>query len=412
MTVAPTIVVTGIGVVSALGMDRESSWSALLEGAVGTRELSRFDTASLSCHRGGEVRDAPGSRALRTGPGRSLTSRMTMWATREAVEDARITAMDVNPERFGVVLGSVMATRPSLEAQIDRELGNGEVGHGDDKLNHGEDETPEWVLPSLLARLPAEALELRGPNCVLSSACASGNSAIAFGSELLRAGHADAMIAGGADEISYAMLLMFESFRALAADCVKPFDRDRDGLMLADGAAALVLEREPDARARGARIYGRVLGYANSCDAHHMTAPHPRGRGAVRSMRTALRRAEAQPCDIDCINAHGTGTPSNDAIEAYAIRTVFGADADHVPVSSLKGALGHAQGAASAIEAASCLLSLRDGVVPATANHSVLDSACDLDVVAGKPRKAPLRMVLNNAFGFGGNVECIAFGAA
>jgi len=403
MSAAPAIVVTGLGVVTALGIDLESFWSALLAGAVGTRELTRFDTAPLSCHRGGEVRDLPGGGPACTG--RSLAPRMAVRAAKEAVEDASLTTEDIHAERCGVVFGSVMATRPSLEAWIDRKRGTGEA-------NCAEGGETDWTSPSLLARAPAVALGLRGPNCMLSSACASGNSAIAYGSELLRAGQADAIVAGGADEISYAMLLMFESFRALAPDCVKPFDRDRDGLMLADGAAALVLEREPDARSRGARIYGRILGYANSCDAHHMTAPHPQGRGAVRSMLAALKHAGAQPCDVDCINAHGTGTPSNDAVEAYAIRTVFGASAEHVPVSSLKGAIGHAQGAASAIEAVSCLLALRDGLVPATANYATPDPTCDLDVVAGEPRKAPLRVILNNAFGFGGNIECVAFGAA
>jgi 3-oxoacyl-(acyl-carrier-protein) synthase len=402
MSTASSIVVTGLGVISSVGAGLESFWSALYDGFVGTNELTRFDTSSLSCHRGGEAVNPPS--ASMSNMRRSLAVRMAMTVASEAVNDASLTASNVSAERFGVVFGSVMSTRPSLETWIKREANVTET-----TIETGEEW--QWTSPSLLARAPAQALGIQGPNCVLSSACASGNSAIAYASELLRTGHADAMVAGGADEISHAMLMMFDSFRALAHDCVKPFDRDRSGLMLADGAAALVLEREPDARARGARIYGRILGYANSCDAHHITAPHPDGRGAVRSMLATLLRAGAQSHDVDCISAHGTGTPSNDAIEARAIRTVFGGHADHLPVFSLKGAAGHAQGAAGTIEAVCCLLALQKQLIPATANFTTPDPECDIDVVAGKPREHSLRIILSNAFGFGGNIECVAFGA-
>jgi 3-oxoacyl-[acyl-carrier-protein] synthase II len=219
------------------------------------------------------------------------------------------------------------------------------------------------------------------------------------------------MVAGGSDELSYAMLLMFDSFRALSPDVVRPFDIDRRGLMLAEGAAALVLEREADARARGAHIYGRVMGWANVADAHHITAPHPHGRGAAQSIAAALTQAEASPSDVDFICAHGTGTPSNDATEACAIHSVLGNHTSQTPVSSMKGALGHTQGAASAIEAICCLLALRDGVVPPTANCDTPDPSCDLDIVTDGARLIGQQLVLNNAFGFGGNVECVALGA-
>jgi 3-oxoacyl-(acyl-carrier-protein) synthase len=271
--------------------------------------------------------------------------------------------------------------------------------------------TQIWNSPSSVARAPARELGLGGPNCVISTACAAGNSAIAYAAETLRAGRADAMVAGGADELSMAMLMMFDSFRALSPDLVRPFDLHRRGLLLAEGAAALVLERESDARARGARLYGRVLGWANLADAHHITAPHPEGRGAIGSMRGALAKAEVAPSEVDYISAHGTGTASNDVVEAYAIRQLLGVHTDHTPVSALKGSLGHAQGAASAIEAVGCLLALRDGVVPPTANHLTTDPRCDIDLVAGQPREAKLKLVLNNAFGFGGNIECVVFGA-
>jgi 3-oxoacyl-(acyl-carrier-protein) synthase len=392
----PAIAVTGLGVCSPLGLTVEDFWSATLAGAVATDELVRFDTSGLSARRGAEVRglEEVGG-AIGIDPvehSRAVT--LAEFAARNAARDASIADAGADPKRVGVVFGTVMATRPAAESWLARDTVRG-----------------PWLSPSELSRGPARALGYEGPNCVLAAACAAGNSAIAYAAQALRAGRADAMVAGGADELSQAMLLMFDSFRALAPDAVRPFDRDRRGLMLAEGAAALMLERETDARARGARIYGRVLGYANLADAHHITAPDPRGRGAVRSMRAALRDADADPCDVDHISAHGTGTPSNDAVEACAIREVFGPHTDHLPVSSLKGAIGHAQGAASAIEAVGCLLAIRDGVVPATANHRTPDPACELDVVAGAARHTPLGVVLSNAFGFGGSIECVAFGA-
>ncbi len=398
----PAIAVTGLGVCSPLGLTVEDFWSATLAGAVATDELVRFDTSGLSACRGGEVRGLEEARGLEevegeigadpAGPSRAVV--LAELAARNASLDAGIADAGADPERVGVVFGTVMATRPAAEPWLTRDAVRG-----------------PWFSSAELSRTPARVLGYEGPNCVLAAACAAGNSAIAYAAQALRAGRADVMVAGGADELSQAMLLMFDSFRALAPDAVRPFDRDRRGLMLAEGAAALVLERETDARARGARIHGRVLGCANLADAHHIAAPDPRGRGAVRSMRDALRDAEVDPRDVDHISAHGTGTPSNDAVEARAIREVFGAHADRLPVSSLKGAIGHAQGAASAIEAVACLLALRDGVVPATANYRTPDPACELDVVAGHARPAPLEAVLSNAFGFGGSIECVVFGA-
>jgi 3-oxoacyl-[acyl-carrier-protein] synthase II len=219
------------------------------------------------------------------------------------------------------------------------------------------------------------------------------------------------MVVGGADELSQAMLMMFDSFRLLAPDAVRPFDRARTGLMLGEGAAALVLERETDAQARGAKIHGLVLGHANVADAHHVTAPHPEGRGAIRAMRQALARAGVEAVDVDHVSAHGTGTPANDAVEARAIRAVLGAATDNVPVTALKSMLGHPQGAASAIEAVGCMLTIRDGLIPPVANHETRDPACDIDVVVGRARKRSVRVALSNAFGFGGNIECVVFGA-
>jgi 3-oxoacyl-(acyl-carrier-protein) synthase len=397
------IVVTGLGAVCPLGLDTESFWSATLSGVVATNPLVRFDTTTLSSQQGGEVQ---GFQTLenRSHPvGASLTVDLAVAAGAMAVEDAALAAAGVEFDRVGVCFGTVMATRPAIESWMVRPPSSRRL--------HSPAAEQTWLSPSLVSRAPAGKLGFGGPNCVISTACAAGNSAISYAADALRAGRADAMVAGGADELSQAMLLMFDSFRALAPDVVRPFDLHRRGLLLAEGAAALVLERESDARARRAHLHGRVLGYANLADAHHITAPHPEGDGAIRSMLSALARADVAPTDLDYISAHGTGTPSNDAVEARAIRHVLGDCADHVPVSALKGSLGHAQGAASAIEAVSCLLAIRDGLIPPTANHRTCDPACDIDVVADRSRKATLKLVLNNAFGFGGNIECVVFGA-
>lgn len=393
----PTVVVTGLGISTTLGDDVERFWTALQEGVIGTRELQQFDTSMLTTHHGGELTEL---RELITADSvASLARELAVTTTTAAVRDAGLSGDVVDLQRVGVCFGTVMGTRPVVESWLVRSRGRAACQGG------------LWDSSAALSRAPASSMGFGGPNCVISTACASGNSAISYAADALVSGCADAMVAGGSDELSYAMLLMFDSFRALSPDLVRPFDVNRRGLMLAEGAAALVLEREADARARDAPIYGRVMGWANAADAHHATTPHPQGRGAAASIAGALAQAGASPGDVDYICAHGTGTLSNDASEARAIHTVFASHTAHTPVSSLKGALGHTQGAAAAIEALCCLLALRDGVVPPTANCVTPDPCCDLDIVVSRPRPAKLRLVLNNAFGFGGNVECIVLGA-
>jgi 3-oxoacyl-(acyl-carrier-protein) synthase len=396
MSAAAAIVVTGIGVRAPLGPGVEGFWRRALAGEVATRELTRFDVTRLSVGRGGEMPADDDA----TPADLPLAVRLACEAAEAAVRDAALTPDAVAFERVGVCFGTVMGTRPAVEQWLAQPPTEREDPH-----------TAAWADPGLLSRAPARRLGLSGPTCVVATACAAGNSALAWGAEALRAGRADAVVVGGADEISQAMLMMFDSFHLLAPDAVRPFDRDRAGLLLGEGAAAFVLEREADARARGARVHGRLLGWANVADAHHVTAPHPDGRGAVRAMRGALAEAGVEASAVDHVSAHGTGTPANDAVEAQAIRTVLGGATDDVPVTALKSMLGHAQGAASAIEAAACLLTIRDGLIPPTANHDARDPACPIDVVAGEARAAPVEVALSNAFGFGGNIECVVLGA-
>lgn len=398
------VVVTGLGVISPIGVGTEDFWRAALAGRVGTATLTQFDTSALLTHKGGEVKDFDPSLFIKKVPPSEL-SRSTQFAvsvTGMALEDAGLLGAGVRRERVGVCFGVVVGNRPGCEAPARRF--HAQRGASAEAFCATTAHDPTHV-----SRMPAVEYGLAGPNLVLPTACAAGNGAIGYAMDMINAGRADAMVAGGADELSMAMLMMFNSFRALAPEAVQPFDRNRQGLMLSEGAAALVLESYEHAKNRGAEIYGEVLGHGNFADAYHMTAPHPEGLGAVRSMQRALEMSGVSPEQVDYISAHGTGTPINDLVESKAIRAVFGRAADSIPVSSIKSMLGHTQGAASAIEAVTCLLAIRDDVIPPNVNYEARDPECDLDIVANAPRRRTVNVALNNAFGFGGNISCVVF---
>lgn len=394
------VVVTGLGVVTPVGHTVDAFWRAVLDGALGTGPARTIDLRGLRSDRAGEIHDfdpAPYFRRIAMS-GHQRATRLAVAAARMAAEHAGLDVAAV-AERAGIVMGAVVANRPGLEGPYVR-LRDGDADI-DLSLEHHD--------VCFIVEAPAIELGLRGPVLVLPTACAAGNSAIGCASDLIADGHADVMLAGGVDELSPAMFVMFSQFDSLSPDVLRPFDRDRHGLILSEGAAVLVLEAAEHAAARGARIYGRVAGHGNNADAHDMTHPHPGGLGAEVAMRAALSDAGVPPGEVDFVCAHGTGTPANDGIEAQAIRRVLGARADHVPVTSIKSTLGHAQGAASAIEAVACLLAMRDGVVPPTMNIRTLDPDCPIDVVMNRPRRRAIDVAINNAFGFGGNISCVIF---
>jgi 3-oxoacyl-[acyl-carrier-protein] synthase II len=394
------VVVTGMGVISPIGTGTDVFWQALLAGRSATAEVTRFDTTKYDTHKAAEVIGAEVELqhpALETA---ARSTRFAATAAQMAVEDAAALS-DMSPTRIGVCFGMVIGNRPLVERFCPKP--GQPVSCAD----------PEpWLDPAAVSRLPALMLGLKGPNVALPNACAAGNVAVAHATELIASGRCDGMVAGGADEVSEAMFMMFNSFHGLAPEVVAPFDANRDGMMLGEGAGALFLESADSASARGARVYGQVLGHASLCDAYHMTAPHPEGRGAIRCMRSALDMAGLRPEEVDYVSAHGTATPANDVVEAQAIRRVLGDAADSVPVSSIKGMVGHMQGAASVVEAISCLMAIRDGIVPPNANLRDLDPQCPINVVSDGPRRHSVEVALNNAFGFGGNVSCVALGAA
>ena len=410
--VAPTrrrVAVTGLGVVSALGHGPREFWAALCAGRVGTGEVTLFDTTGCLTHRAGQIHGWDAGTLTRS---ESFALAAADQALRQGglLDAAGQPRPAYPPERVGVAVGLVMGNRPGVEPWVRaRHTTAGATPPGTSLPSHPSPPPGTPVTahrPDRVSLGVARRYGLAGPHLVVPTACAAGNSALAQAADAIVAGRADAMLAGGADELSEAMFLMFTSFRALAPDTVQPFGAGRRGLMLGEGAALLLLEDERRARARGARPLALLAGHGGYSDAHHMTAPHPEGRGAVRSMRAALGRAGLGPADVDLVSAHGTGTPANDAVEARALREVFGTHTDALPVTAVKAMLGHAQGAAGAIGAVCCVLAIQHGTVPPIPTVRQPDPGCALDLVLGGPRHTRVRAAVNNAFGFGGNNCC------
>ncbi len=388
------VFVTGIGVVSPLGCTVDEFWSRLVDGAIGTLPVTRFDTGAYRTAFGGEVSgfdpDAYGlTPALRQAP------RAVQYATavgQSALRDAGL----ANVEDIGVCMGTVMGTRPHFERLLD----GGHDLAGD----------PSWMSSACLAEVPADQLGLTGSTHVVATGCSAGNDAIGFAYDMVATGLSERMIAGGAEELSEAVFALFTSLRALAPDAARPFDVGRAGILPAEGAAALVLESAESARARGARPYAEVLGYGCAADSYHLTAPEPSGRALVSAVRAALAESDRSASDVGYVNAHGTGTPAGDGVEARALATAFGGATP--PVSSIKGALGHLQGAASALEAAACVLALQRGELPGMPTLREPDPECAVVDLVRDSRRQTTETAMSVAFGFGGSTSALLVGAA
>jgi 3-oxoacyl-[acyl-carrier-protein] synthase II len=393
------VVVTGIGPVTCIGTGRADFWAGLLEGRCGIGRVRSFDTSAYGVHSGAEIAAFhPGDYFQTLHPrcvGRA--SQLAVAAARLALEDAAIVSLDTLTA--GICVGTT----------------SGEPGIIEDFDDAVIDGAFERLAPRHMLRYPshmiavnvADEVGLDGPNATIPCACAAGNYAIAHASELLGSGGADVMLAGGADAFSRITYTGFARLGAISPDTCRPFDRNRKGMVPGEGACMLVLESLDRALARGARIYAEIAGYGFSCDAHHMTAAHPEGTGAARAMQKALDASRMRAADVNYISAHGTGTPTNDRLEAMAIRRVFGDAARTTPVSSIKSMLGHTMGAASALEAACCALTVAEGHIPPTINLDEPDPECDLDHVSGVARETPVSAAMNNAYAFGGNNSCL-----
>ena len=394
----PRIVVTGAGVISSIGKELDEFWSSLLEGRTGAAAVTSFDTTELKRGVGCEVRDFQAAEELGEAEARlGRASQIALYAARKACGDAGF--QPDNGDRMGVCIGTTLG-EPHFIEELDPRLGPGS------DLSRVVNNPCSRIAESI-----STDLNISGPTLTIPTACAAGNYAIGAAYDYLQRGEANVMLAGGSDAFSRLAFIGFCRLHAMSPDVCRPFDKNRKGLLLGEGAGILLLETLESARKRNARIYAEVLGYGLSCDAFHITGPQPEGRGAAQAMRRALHRSAVDPERIDYINAHGTGTLQNDQIETRAIKEVFRDHSRSVAVSSIKALTGHAMGASSAIESIACVLAITRRTVPPTWNYQDPDPSCDLDYTPNEPRERKMRYVLNNAYAFGGNNACVVFGA-
>jgi 3-oxoacyl-[acyl-carrier-protein] synthase II len=397
------VVVTGIGAITPIGITGTNLWDGVRAERSAVRSLTRFDPSIFRSHNAAEVNDFVPSDHLDAKRAKRLDrfGQFSVVAARQALEDANLDLASEDRDRIGTMMGSALGGVAYAEDQLGLFLKQG--------LRAVEPMLALTVFGGASSCNIAIELGVRGPNSTNSMSCASGTIAVGEAFRQVRDGYADVMIAGGAEApLSPLCFGAFALIRAMSTrnddpgSASRPFDRDRDGFVMGEGSAVLILEARSRAIARGAPIYGEVLGYGLTNDAHHMTAPLPDGSQAARSITLALADAEIAPNDVTYVNAHGSSTPLNDPTETLAIKRAFGDHAYRMPVSSTKGYYGHALGASGAIEAAICALALRNRWVPPTVNLQTPDAACDLDYVPSVGRPADLDVVVSNSFGFGG----------
>ncbi|MFQ5677943.1 MAG: beta-ketoacyl-ACP synthase II [Gemmatimonadota bacterium] len=406
MTESRRVVVTGIGLVTPIGVDRESTWSALLEGRSGAGPITHFDPSKQDVRFACEVKGFDPELSMERKEARRADRfvQYAMAAAQEAVEQAGVESAlaELAPDRVGVIVGSGIGGLTTLEAQHIR------------MLERGPDRVSPFFIPMFIADMAAGLISMRygaqGPNYCTVSACSSSAHALGLSYRSIRSGECDVMIAGGTEAtITPLCVAGFASMKALSRrnddprGASRPFDRQRDGFVLGEGSGIVILESLAHAEARGATVIAELSGFGQSADAYHITAPAPRGAGAQLAMREALADAGAEPEEVGYINAHGTSTPANDVTETEAVKAVFGEHAYRLLVSSTKSMTGHTLGAAGGLEMAVSALVCERGVVPPTINLEEPDPECDLDYVPGSPISREIRCALSNSFGFGGH---------
>ena len=403
------VAITGLGVITALGSWIPEFWDHLLAGHSGIRRITQFDPAGLPCQIAGEIPafDATDFISVKEARRMSRASQVALGAAHRALADSGLPSPFADPERVGVSFGTAIGGLERVEEGI-RML-----------RTQGLAKVSPFAIPSGIPNMPAfyisSVFGAVGPSLTITTACATGTQAVGEGTELIRSGRADIVVAGGAEALieDYA-LAGFAAMRALPTSynddptrASRPFDARREGFVFSEGAASLILERLDLALARGAHIYAEVAGHASSGDGFHVAAPDPSAAGPIRTMRWALQDAGLAPGDVNYINAHGTSTPANDAVETLAIKALFGDAAFRIPVSSTKSMIGHAMGASGAIEAVVCALTIEHDMIHPTINYEFPDPECDLDYVPNEPRPAAVKVALSNSFGLGGQNACL-----
>lgn len=393
------IVITGLGIVSSIGIGKDAFWNNLIKGKSGISQVAAFDTSKHTTHVGGEVKNfnpadfIPKKRVNLIG----RASQLAITAAKLALEDAKLENKVISNLRTAVCLGTTMGEIKSVENADHAWIISGK--------NKGQIDALD-VYKSPVNNIPSNVaieFKLRGRNRIFTTACAAGNYAIGYGYDLLLAGEADLIVSGGSDSFSWISFTGFNKVGAASPEKCQPFDKNRKGMIPGEGAGILILETLESAIKRKAFIYAEIIGYGLSCDAFHMT--NPQVEGVSECMRNALREAGVSNNDVDYISAHGTGTLLNDKTECAAINEVF--EKRKVAVSSIKSMLGHTMGAASAIEAAVCCMSIQNGIIPPTINYETPDPECDIDCVPNAAKKQNVNVALNNGFAFGGNNACL-----
>jgi 3-oxoacyl-[acyl-carrier-protein] synthase II len=393
------VVVTGLGVVSSIGIGKDEFWKNLIAGKSGISDIELFDTSDFPVHKGGEVRNFDSNHFIPKNriKGIARASQFVIVATQLAFNDAGLNISKYKNKKIAIILGTTMGEGGMIE-EIDKHwTGNGE----------------EDVWGITVAKYPSNSISdnvarffgFNSISFVIPTACSGGNYAIGQGYDLIRNGLVDLAVVGGSDPFSRIAFTGFNRLFAMSSDMCQPFDKNRKGMMLGEGAGILILEELELAKKRNVAVYAEVKGYGLSCDANHMTAPCV--ESIVKVMERAIKNSGIDKEDVDYISAHGTGTPSNDKAECQAISTVFGDLIGKLSVSSIKSMLGHTMGAASAIEAISCCLSLRENIIPPTINYETPDPECDLDCVPNKLKEKEIKVALNNSLAFGGNNACL-----
>ncbi|SMB94827.1 3-oxoacyl-[acyl-carrier-protein] synthase II [Thermanaeromonas toyohensis ToBE] len=398
------VVITGMGVISPIGNDKETFWRSLVEGKSGIGPITRFDASGLPTRFAAEVKDFDPTQVLERKDIKRMDrfSQYAVVATKMALQDAGLEVNKVGPERVGVVFATGIGGMETFEEQT-RIL-----------LEKGPGKISPFFVPMMIANMAAGQIAIhtgaRGPNFTVVNACAAGTNAVGEAFRVLQRGEAEVVITGGSEaSVTPLALAGFSAMKALSTrneapeKASRPFDRLRDGFVLGEGAGVLILETLDHALARGARIYAEVAGYGCTADAYHITAPDPEGQGAAQAMALALADAGVQPGEVDYINAHGTSTDLNDRIETLAIKKVFGAHAYKLAISSNKSMIGHLLGAAGAVELIATTLTIYEGIIPPTINYEEPDPECDLDYVPNKARRQEVKVALSNSFGFGGH---------
>ena len=403
------VAITGLGVISPIGSGKDKFWNAVKEGKCGIDEITAFDTTDFTVKLAAEVKDFDPKDYIDKKEAKRMDRfcQFAIGASQMAIDDSGLDLEKITNEKLGVVIGSGVGGINTIEKEIGK------------LHSRGPSKVSPFFIPMIISNmasgLVAIRFEAKGVNLSVVTACASGTNAIGESFKKIQSGVCDIMLAGGSEaSVTPATIAGFSSMTALCANNDKdrasiPFDKERSGFVMGEGAGMLVMEEYEHAVARGAKIYAEIVGYGATCDAHHMTAPHPEGKGAAGAIAGAIEDAGIEKEKVGYINAHGTSTPYNDKLETLAIKNVFGDYAYNVPVSSTKAMTGHLIGGAGAVEAIVTIMALQDGFLPATINYKVPDPECDLDIIPNEGRKADIEYAMSNSLGFGGHNATVLF---